>query len=172
MLKGTKCSALFVVVAVAVIAGLGTTASLNAQAPTRIRLATIAPKGTSLHQALQTMGEKWRQASGGAVELAIYTDGTMGGEAETLRRIRVGQLQASLMTVTGLAEIEPEAVSEREGRIRIPVEWQKGGAVSISPEVTIVVHPGRSFQHLVESESASDIQRKKGGIDQIGRANV
>jgi TRAP-type C4-dicarboxylate transport system substrate-binding protein len=80
-----------------------------AQTPHRIRLATIAPKGTSPHQALLAMAEKWRKASTGKVELTIYTDGTMGGEAESIRRIRVGQLQASLLTVTGLAEIEPSA---------------------------------------------------------------
>ena len=85
--------------------------SLGAQAPTRIRIATLAPKGTSIHQALQVMGEKWKQASGGSVELTIFTDGTMGGEADTVRRIRVGQLQAGLLTTIGLSEIEPAATA-------------------------------------------------------------
>ena len=41
------------------------------QTPTRIKLATLAPKGTSLHQVLLTMGEKWRAASSGAVTLTV-----------------------------------------------------------------------------------------------------
>jgi TRAP-type C4-dicarboxylate transport system substrate-binding protein len=39
--------------------------------------------------------------------MTIFSDGTMGGEAESVRRIRIKQLQSSLLTVTGLAEIEP-----------------------------------------------------------------
>src|ERR1043165_2947177 len=78
-----------------------------AQIPPVVKLATIAPKGTSPHQALLRMAEKWRQASGGQVRVTIYTDGTQGGEAESIRRVRVKQLQATLVTVTGLSEIEP-----------------------------------------------------------------
>jgi TRAP-type C4-dicarboxylate transport system substrate-binding protein len=79
----------------------------SAQTPTIVKLATLAPKGTSPHQALLRMAEQWRKASGGQVQVTIYTDGTQGGEAESVRRMRVRQLQASLLTVTGLAEIEP-----------------------------------------------------------------
>jgi TRAP-type C4-dicarboxylate transport system substrate-binding protein len=52
------------------------------------------------------MGEKWRETSGGSVALTIYPDGTMGGEAEVVRRMRVGQLQAAMLTVQGLSEID------------------------------------------------------------------
>src|SRR5207253_4192109 len=78
-----------------------------AQSKTVVKLATVAPKGTSAHQALLRMGEQWRKASGGKVQVAIYTDGTQGGESDSIRRMRVGQLQASLLTVNGLSEIEP-----------------------------------------------------------------
>ena len=92
---------LMIVGAVALIC----TASV-AQAASRIKLATIAPKGTSFHQILLEMGEKWRAAPGGGVALTIYTDGTMGGEADMVRRMRVGQIQAAMLTVTGLMEID------------------------------------------------------------------
>jgi TRAP-type transport system periplasmic protein len=78
-----------------------------ASAQTRIRLATLVPSGTSYHHSLQEMGAKWKQASGGTVSLTIYADGTMGSEEETVRRMRVGQLQAAVLTVTGLSEIDP-----------------------------------------------------------------
>ncbi len=77
-----------------------------ADAPTKIKLATLAPKGTSFHQILQTMGDKWRQAPGGGVGLTIYTDGTMGGEADMVRRMRAGQIQAAMLSVGGLSEID------------------------------------------------------------------
>jgi len=80
---------------------------LRAQAPARIRLATLAPKGSSYYQILQSMGEKWRRAPGGGASLTIFADGSMGGEADMVRRMRVGQLQAGMLTVVGLSEIDP-----------------------------------------------------------------
>jgi TRAP-type C4-dicarboxylate transport system substrate-binding protein len=75
--------------------------------PVKVRLGTLAPKGSSYTKHLQAMGEKWRSAPGGGVQLTIYADGTMGGEADMVRRMRLGQLQAALVTTTGLSEIEP-----------------------------------------------------------------
>ncbi len=76
-------------------------------APPKVKLATLVPKGTSYHQILLEMGEKWRHAPEGGAHLIIYTDGTMGGEADMVRRMRIGQLQAAMLTVGGLAEIDP-----------------------------------------------------------------
>ncbi len=69
-----------------------------AQTPTRIRLGTLAPQGTSYHRILQSMGERWRTATNGQVQLTVYA-GTMGSEAELIRRMRLGQLQAGALTV-------------------------------------------------------------------------
>jgi TRAP-type C4-dicarboxylate transport system substrate-binding protein len=79
----------------------------NALAQTRIRLATLVPTGTSYHHSLQAMGAKWKQGSNGAISLTIYADGTMGSEDEIVRRMRVGQLQAALLTVGGISAIDP-----------------------------------------------------------------
>src|SRR5689334_19817030 len=80
--------------------------AFGANQPQRIKLATLLPRGSSAHQALLEMGEKWRAAG---VGLTIYTDGTQGGEAEVVRRMRVGQLQAALVSVAGLLEIDRSA---------------------------------------------------------------
>jgi TRAP-type transport system periplasmic protein len=84
------------------------TATFAATGPVKVRLGTLAPKGSSYYKHLQAMGESWRTAPGG-VALTIYPDGTMGGEADMVRRMRLGQLQAGLLTATGLAQIEPAA---------------------------------------------------------------
>jgi len=76
-------------------------------AQTRIRLATLIPSGTSYHHSLQEMGEKWKKTTNGAVALTIYPDGTMGSEDEIVRRMRIGQLQAAVLTVSGLSAIDP-----------------------------------------------------------------
>lgn len=85
---------------------LGTTLAVSAAAPVKIRLATLAPKDTSPHKSLLQMGESWRKATGDQVQLTIFTDGTMGGEADMVRRIRIGQIQAAMLTVPGLSQIE------------------------------------------------------------------
>lgn len=94
------------VAAMLVILFAGSTAAMAQDGPSRIKLATLAPKDSSFHQILKTMGEKWQAAPGGGPKVTIYTDGTMGGEADMVRRMRVGQLQAALLSVTGLAEID------------------------------------------------------------------
>ncbi|HUL53182.1 MAG TPA: TRAP transporter substrate-binding protein DctP [Opitutaceae bacterium] len=77
-----------------------------ADKPLRINLGTLAPRGSSYHQALQGMGEAWRTASNGRVKLVIYPDGTQGTEADMVRLMRIGALQAGLLTSTGLELIE------------------------------------------------------------------
>lgn len=72
----------------------------------RLRLGTLAPRGTNWHRALVDMGEKWRAAEGKGAQFVVYTDGSQGGEADMVRRMRVGQLNAAMLTVVGLSEIE------------------------------------------------------------------
>jgi TRAP-type C4-dicarboxylate transport system substrate-binding protein len=72
----------------------------------KVRLGTLAPKGSSYAKHLQVMGEEWKKAPDGGVALTLYSDGTMGSEADMIRRMRLGQLQAALVTTTGLTEIE------------------------------------------------------------------
>lgn len=79
----------------------------SAADPAVIRMATIAPKGSIYHRALQQMGESYRKASGPQSRVIIYPDSIQGTEADTVRRMRVGQLDASMLTVVGLTEIDP-----------------------------------------------------------------
>lgn len=89
----------------AVLCAMAFAPSVSAQ--TRIRLATLIPSGTSYHHSLEEMAQKWKQASNGSISVTIYADGTMGSEDEIVRRMRVGQLQAALLTVSGISEIDP-----------------------------------------------------------------
>jgi TRAP-type C4-dicarboxylate transport system substrate-binding protein len=86
---------------------LGLPALHGAGRPARINLGTLAPRGSIYHQSLMAMGEKWSKAPGGGVRLVVFPDGTQGGEADMVRLMRVGTLQAGLLTAVGLAEIEP-----------------------------------------------------------------
>src|SRR5574339_380380 len=85
------------------------TAAPLARAPEQVKilLATLAPTGSTYHRALQEMGEQWRTEQGAGSMFTIYTDGTQGGEADVVRRMRVGQLNAALLSAVGLSEIDP-----------------------------------------------------------------
>jgi TRAP-type C4-dicarboxylate transport system substrate-binding protein len=79
-----------------------------AEKPLLIKLATIAPRGSSYHQSLEKMRQDWQKISDGKVQVVIYPDGTQGSEADTVGLMQTRSLQASLLTVVGLADIEPD----------------------------------------------------------------
>lgn len=83
-----------------------TLASNALAASDQLRIGTLAPKNSLYHRQLMEVGEAWRTANGGGKYL-IYPDGRQGGEVDMVRRMRIGQLQAGLLSVAGLREIEP-----------------------------------------------------------------
>ena len=86
--------------------------SLHAAEKTvRLKLGTLAPAGTSVHKSVQAMGEKWRKASDGAVQLTIFAGGTQGSEADMVGLMQTGNLDAGLLTTGGLAEIDTAALA-------------------------------------------------------------
>ena len=80
--------------------------SITTYAQTKLRLATLAPRGTTFHKTVMEMGDTWKKASNGKVTFTFYTDGQMGSEADMVRRMRAGQIQAAMLTVGGLQSIE------------------------------------------------------------------
>lgn len=83
-------------------------AATLAQAP-RIRIATLAPRGSLYHQLLLDLGENWRRAEPPGAQFTVFTDGSQGGEADIVRRMRIGQLNGALVSVMGLSEIDTGA---------------------------------------------------------------
>jgi TRAP-type C4-dicarboxylate transport system substrate-binding protein len=88
------------------VAALAAAATTAAGADLTLKIATGAPKGSVFYRVLQDMGEKWRAAEGSKARYIVYADSVQGSEAETVRRMRVGQLDASMITMTGLSEID------------------------------------------------------------------
>jgi len=79
-----------------------------AQQQVQIKLGTLAPNGSTWHELLKEMAERWSQASNGSVKLRIYAGGTQGNEGEMVRKMAVGQLQGAAVTTVGLHDIAPE----------------------------------------------------------------
>lgn len=79
----------------------------NAAANVKLKLGTLAPNNSSYHKAMLSMGEKWKQISNGSVQLTVFPDGRLGGEADMVGLMQTGSLDAGLLTAVGIAEIEP-----------------------------------------------------------------
>jgi TRAP-type C4-dicarboxylate transport system substrate-binding protein len=90
-------------VLIALLCGCGNTAFGKT-----IKLATIVPKDSPYYDILRDMGDAWRQASGGAIELRIYAGSAAGDESDLIRKMRVGQFQAVAVSGGGLPDILPE----------------------------------------------------------------
>jgi TRAP-type C4-dicarboxylate transport system substrate-binding protein len=73
--------------------------------PIIIKLATVAPEGTEYYNLLLEMGQRWQEETNGQVQLRIYPNGVVGGEIDTIRKMRIGQIQASAMSSIGLARL-------------------------------------------------------------------
>ncbi len=76
---------------------------------TIIRLGTLAPQGSSWYLTLKQMGQKWAQAPDGGVRLIVYPSGILGDESDMIQKMRIGQIQACLLTVAGLSSIDRSA---------------------------------------------------------------
>jgi TRAP-type transport system periplasmic protein len=82
--------------------------TLSAQTIT-IRMGTLAPRNSRWHQLLIAMGDKWKAASGGKVELRIYPGGEQGDEPEMVQKMRLGELQSVAISGAGLSGIDASA---------------------------------------------------------------
>jgi len=73
-----------------------------------IKVATLAPDGTSWMNIFHEMNAEVYEKTGQQVKFKIYPGGVLGSEADVIRKIRVGQLHGSAFTGTGLTEICPD----------------------------------------------------------------
>jgi TRAP-type C4-dicarboxylate transport system substrate-binding protein len=78
----------------------------HAQAPLIIRMATLVPDGSSWHLILKETAERWKQASGGRVTVRLFPGGVAGDDPDVVRKMRLGTLNAGVLTSVGVAEID------------------------------------------------------------------
>jgi TRAP-type transport system periplasmic protein len=76
-----------------------------AQAQT-VKLATLVPEGSSWHLVLKETAEEWRRLSNGRVIVKIFAGGSLGDDHDVVRKMRLGTLQAGVLTSAGVAEID------------------------------------------------------------------
>lgn len=74
--------------------------------PIVVKMATVVPEGSQYHLILREMAEKWKRASGGAVEIRLYPGSVAGDDIDVIRKMRLGTLNAALLTSVGVAAVD------------------------------------------------------------------
>jgi TRAP-type C4-dicarboxylate transport system substrate-binding protein len=83
----------------------------SANAKKTLRLATLAPDGSSWHQAFMDTAREVFKRTNEQLEIVIYAGGTMGDEAAMVRKMRHGQLDGGAITSVGLGEIDKQLLA-------------------------------------------------------------
>ncbi len=92
--------------ALAAAAAWATGPSASAQGPIIVRMATLVPDGSSWHLILKETADQWKQLSGGRVIVRLFPGGVAGDDPDVVRKMRLGTLNAGVLTSVGVAEID------------------------------------------------------------------
>nr|WP_320050692.1 TRAP transporter substrate-binding protein DctP [uncultured Desulfuromonas sp.] len=87
---------------------IGLVLAQGAWAATTLKIATVAPEGSSWMQKMRAGAVEIKARTEGRVELKFYGGGVMGNEKSVFRKMRVGQLQGGAFTGGGLSKIVPD----------------------------------------------------------------
>lgn len=68
-----------------------------------IKLATLAPKGSSWMKTFNALNSEVMQKTENKVQFKIYPDGVLGDETDMLRKIQMGQIQGAALSSGGLS---------------------------------------------------------------------
>ena len=79
------------------------------QAQQTLKIATLAPDGSSWMKELRVAAKEIETTTQGRVMVKFYPGGVMGADTVVLRKIRLGQLQGGVLTSSELATVYPDA---------------------------------------------------------------
>jgi TRAP-type transport system periplasmic protein len=93
-------------VALVALAAMTVSAAPVGAQPVLVKMATLVPDGSSWHLILKETGDKWRTLSNGSVTVRLYAGGVAGDDPDVVRKMRLGTLNAGVLTSVGVAEID------------------------------------------------------------------
>lgn len=67
-----------------------------------IKMGSLAPTGSPWETGLKGIAAEWARVSNNTITLKLYAGGIVGDEPDMIRKIRIGQLDAAAITVSGL----------------------------------------------------------------------
>jgi TRAP-type C4-dicarboxylate transport system substrate-binding protein len=85
-------------------------AEAEPEAAHQLRIATLAPRQSSLGRAFQQLRKELKELTAGEVNVKMYDGGVAGDELTVVRKMRVGQLDGALLTSTGLGALVPQVL--------------------------------------------------------------
>ena len=96
------------IVVTALVAALVLVAPLGAVPAPHVtwKLPTVAPTGSLWHKALTDMAAAWTRDTGGRVGATVFPNSALGGEAAVVRNMRSGQIEVSLLMLSGLSLVD------------------------------------------------------------------
>jgi TRAP-type C4-dicarboxylate transport system substrate-binding protein len=68
-----------------------------------IKMATLAPNGSSWMKTFNALNNEVMQKTGNKVQVKIYPDGVLGDETDMLRKMQMGQIQGAALSSGGLS---------------------------------------------------------------------
>lgn len=74
--------------------------------PVVIKLATLAPVGSSWYNLLMDVAHEWEEISEGKVQVKMYPGGVAGDESDLVVKMRLNHLHAAAITAAGISEID------------------------------------------------------------------
>jgi len=77
----------------------------DAQEAVSLRIATLAPNGSSWMRVFNAWNQSLRQATNNTLSLRFYPGGSQGDERDYIRKVRAGQMDGAIVTSTGLGMI-------------------------------------------------------------------
>ncbi len=76
-----------------------------------LKVASLAPENSPWDVSLRQIAAECKKLSGNKVKLRIYPGGIVGGEADMIRKMKIGQLDAAALTATGLSIIDSNVLA-------------------------------------------------------------
>jgi TRAP-type C4-dicarboxylate transport system substrate-binding protein len=88
----------------AILVGLpGTVSSIRAEEAITLRIASLAPAGSSWMKVLNAWKKTLETETEGRLKLRFYPGGSQGDERDFVRKMRVGQLDGGVVTMSGMS---------------------------------------------------------------------
>jgi TRAP-type C4-dicarboxylate transport system substrate-binding protein len=104
--------------AIGCVLALPNVAPVSAAGNTTIRLASLAPAGSSWDKVFHAWSNSLSKQTGGAVSFQFFPGGVAGDERDVIRKMKLGQMDAGALTSIGLGQIaRPTQVLQTPGII-------------------------------------------------------
>ena len=94
--------------------------AMGAEKDTIIKIATLAPEGSSWMKALNLLNTEVMKKTEKRVQFRAYPGGVLGDEMDMLRKMKIGQIQGAVLTSGGLSALFKEI-----DVLQIPFLFQK-----------------------------------------------